>query len=86
MAEIDERLDRVRELLKDPDFLEGNGLSNEVNIRMFCYEAKDEMRVRHFVEQILTDQTLPCHLKENNHYYATNLLEYNSNGILRPIP
>ena len=29
---IDERLDRVRELLKNPDFLEGNGLSNEVNI------------------------------------------------------
>ena len=65
---IDERLDRVWELLRDPDFLEGNGLSNEVNIRMFCYEAKGEMRVRHFVEQILTDQTLPCHLKENNLY------------------
>lgn len=65
---IDKRLDRVRELLKDPDFLEGNGLSNEVNIRMFCYEAKDEMRVRHFVRQILTDQTLPCRLKENNLY------------------
>ena len=42
-GEIDERLDKVRELLKDPDFLEGNGLSNEVNIRMFCYEAKDEI-------------------------------------------
>ena len=67
-GEIDERLDKVRELLKDPDFLEGNGLSNEVNIRMFCYEAKDEMRVRHFVQQILTDQTLPCHLKEYNLY------------------
>ena len=65
---IDERLDKVRELLKDPDFLEGNGLSNEVNIRMFCYEAKDEMRVRHFVRQILTDQTLPCRLQENNLY------------------
>lgn len=65
---IDERLDNVRELLKDPDFLEGNGLSNEVNIRMFCYEAKDEMRVRYFVEQIMADQTLPCHLKENNLY------------------
>lgn len=65
---IDERLDRVWDLLKNPDFLEGNGLSNEVNIRMFCYEAKDEMRVRHFVQQILTDQTLPCRLKENNLY------------------
>lgn len=67
-GEIDERLDKVRELLKDPDFLEGNGLSNEVNIRMFCYKAKDEMHVRHFVQQILTDQTLPCHLKEYNLY------------------
>ena len=63
---IDERLDRVRELLKAPDFLEGNCLPNEVNIRMFCYEAKNEMRIRHFVQQILTDQTLPCRLKENN--------------------
>lgn len=65
---IDERLDKVRELLKDTDFLEGNGLSNEVNIRMFCYEAEYEMRVRHFIEQIMTDQTLPCRLKENNLY------------------
>lgn len=68
MADIDERLDKARELLKDPDFLEGNGLSNEVNIRICCYEAKDEMRVRHFVNQIMTDQTLPCHLIENNLY------------------
>ena len=68
MSNIDERLDRVRELLKDPDFLEGNGLSNEVNIRMFCYEAKDEMRVRHFTSQIMADQSLPCHLIEKNLY------------------
>ena len=68
MSEIDERLDRVRDLLKDPDFLEGNGLSNEVNIRICCYEAKDEMRVRHFVEQIMADQSLPCHLVEHNLY------------------
>ena len=68
MSNIDECLDKVRKLLKNPDFLEGNGLSNEVNIRMFCYEAKDEMRVRHFVNQIMADQTLPCHLIENNLY------------------
>ncbi|HCR84100.1 MAG TPA: DUF1788 domain-containing protein, partial [Lachnospiraceae bacterium] len=32
MSNIDECLDKVRKLLKNPDFLEGNGLSNEVNI------------------------------------------------------
>jgi len=68
MAEIDERLDRVRKLLKDPDFLAGNGLSNEVNIRICCYDAADEMRVRHFIKQIMADQSLPCNLKEKNLY------------------
>lgn len=65
---IDERLDKVRELLMDPDFLQGNGLSNEVNIRIFCYDPKDEMRVRHFTKRLLTDQALPCHLVEKNLY------------------
>ena len=68
MSDITERLDKVRELLKDPDFLEGKGLSNEVNIRIFCYEADQEMAVRHFVNQVMADQTLPCHLIEANLY------------------
>lgn len=68
MVNIDERLDRVRQLLNDPDFLEGNGLSNEVNIRICCYDAIDEMRVRHFVNRIMKDQSLPCRLIENNLY------------------
>lgn len=65
---INKRLDEVRELLKTHDFLEGDGLSNEVNIRIFCYEAKDEMRIRHFIEQLLSDKTLPCCLREHNLY------------------
>ena len=37
MNDINERLDKIRELLRDSDFLDGKGLSNEVNIRIFCY-------------------------------------------------
>lgn len=62
MSDIKERLDRVRELIEDRDFLEGKGLSNEVNIRIFCYDAKEEMAVKHFVNQIKTDQSLSCRL------------------------
>lgn len=62
MKKISERLDKVRTLIQDRDFLEGKGLSNEVNIRIFCYEPEDEMMVRHFIEQIKVDQTLNCHL------------------------
>lgn len=66
MQTIEQRLDRVRALLGDKDFLAGKGLSNEVNIRIFPYDAHDEMAVRHFTEQLLTDATLPCRIIHRN--------------------
>lgn len=68
MSMIETRLDKVRELLSDDDFLAGKGLSNEVNIRIFCYDPEDEIAVRHFVEQIKTDQGQRCRLIERNLY------------------
>ncbi len=62
MSDIKERLDKVRALIQKPEFLEGKGLSNEVNIRIFCYEPENEMVVRHFVNQLEIDQSLECHL------------------------
>ena len=52
MSDIGPRLDQVRELLQNKDFLAGKGLSNEVNIRIFCYHPEDEMEVRHFSNKI----------------------------------
>lgn len=68
MSDIRERLDKLRELVQNRDFLEGRGLSNEVNIRIFCYDPSEEMVVQHFINQITTDQTLDCHLIECNLY------------------
>ena len=68
MSELTERLDNLKVLLQDRDFLEGKGLSNEVNIRMFCYDAADEMAVRHFIEKVTTDQTLSSNVVEYNLY------------------
>lgn len=68
MGNINERLDQVKLLIQDADFLEGKGLSNEVNIRIFCYEAEDEMAVRHFIKKIKNDKTLNCNLIEFNLY------------------
>ena len=50
MQTIEERLDHVRELLADSDFLSGKGLSNEVNIRIFPYDPKDHCRVVSSIE------------------------------------
>lgn len=63
-----ERLDNLRQAIQEPDFLEGKGLSNEVYIRIFCYDAEDEMIVHHFVEQVKTDQTMNCRLIDCNLY------------------
>lgn len=68
MSDVKERLDKVRALIQEPDFLEGKGLSNEVNIRIFCYAPEDEMAVRHFISQLATDQNLNCNLKICNLY------------------
>lgn len=68
MSNLMERLDNLRALIQEPDFLEGKGLSNEVNIRIFCYDAEEEMIVQHFVEQITTDESLDCRVVECNLY------------------
>ena len=58
MSELTERLDALRALIQSHGFLTGDGLSNEVNIRSFCYAAEDEMPVQHFIRQLTTDQGL----------------------------
>ena len=68
MSNITERLDNLKLEMQKPEFLEGKGLSNEVNIRIFCYDPEEEMIVRHFVEQIISDVTMECHPIERNLY------------------
>lgn len=68
MSELKERLDSLRSLIQEPEFLEGKGLSNEVNIRIFCYDPSEEMMVRHFTQQVMADQSMNCHLIEYDLY------------------
>ena len=65
---LQERLDGLRNLIQKPDFLYGRGLSNEVNIRLFCYKAEDELIVQHFLEHLRKDDSLPCNIVECDLY------------------
>lgn len=85
MSGIKEHLDNLRSRIQEPDFLEGKGLSNEVNIHMFCYEAEDEMIVQHFLNQLKTDQSISCRLIECN-LYKTFLSICEDLDILDAIP
>ena len=68
MDNLTERLDALRQKLQESDFLQRKGLSNEVGIWIFQYNAADEMAVRHFTRQIAADQELHCRIIERNLY------------------
>lgn len=68
MGNIQEKLDEIRQMIQNPDFIAGRGLSNEVNIHILSYDPKDEMKIRHFVKQMHKDHTLKCNLIECNLY------------------
>lgn len=68
MKSVKERLDALRSLIQTPEFLQGKGLSNEVNIRMFCYDPKEEMPVRYFTRKLLQDRNLSCRLIHRDLY------------------
>ena len=68
MSEIMRRLDSLRELIQSKEFLDGKGLSNEVNIPDLLLRCQDEMTVRHFTDRLVTNQSLDCHLIEYNLY------------------
>lgn len=67
MDEINKRLDNLKQMIQQDEFLEGKGLSNEVNIRIFCYDPEDEMTVLHFTEQ-LKEESLSCNIIECDLY------------------
>ena len=84
MSDLVSRLDDLKKLIQEDDFLKGRGLSNEVNIRIFCYAPKDEMIVRHFVEK-LRNESLKCHVQIVD-LYETFLSICEDMGILDSIP
>ncbi len=85
MSTIGERLDQLRNLVQSPEFLEGKGLSNEVNIRIFCYDVAQEMAVQHFVAHLKTDPLLNCRIIECN-LYKTFLSICDDLDIMDAIP
>lgn len=67
MATLSERLDAIKERIQSDEYLDGKGLSNELNITVFCYDPKEEMTVRHFLEQIKAEK-LSCNIFEFDLY------------------
>ena len=52
MLSIEQRLDKIEEVIKKPSFRRNNGLGNEVGYYIFDYPAEQELVVRERVEYI----------------------------------
>ncbi len=68
MGNLNKKLDKLQALIQEENFLTGKGLSNEVNIWIFCYDPKEEMAVRHFMKQLMENSSLQCRIIEQNLY------------------
>ena len=61
-------LDRIRERISDPNFLENKGLSNEVGIHVFCYDPADELVVQDYIRRIKEESGTPYRIIECDLY------------------
>ena len=52
MKSLDERLRMIEEVISDKDFRKNKGLSNEVGYYIFDYSAKEELKVRSYLEYL----------------------------------
>lgn len=52
MTNINARLDQIIPKIKEPKFLEGKGLGNEISFYIFDYDPKDELLVRDYIKVI----------------------------------
>lgn len=77
---FEQRLDRLRERIVQPDFLANRGPSNEIGLYVFQYEPQRELDLRIYLEH-LKAQNLPCHICECN-LWQTMLGCCKSKGIL----
>ena len=67
MSSLNERLDAIKAKIQSDEYLDGKGLSNELNITVFCYDPKEEMTIRHFLSQIKSEK-LECNIFEFDLY------------------
>jgi len=66
MTDLNKRLDNLKQKIATPEFLNNEGLANEVGIYIFPYDAKEEMTVRHFLQTLLDNPPANCNIIEKN--------------------
>ena len=66
---IDEKIGKIEQKIKEPSFLENKGLSNEVGYYIFDYDPKYELKVREEVSRLTNKYT-------NDSSYPFSIVEF----------
>ncbi len=51
---------KIRNHVSSPHFLQGKGLSNEVNISVYSYDPQKDGQMRRIIASLVADNSLPC--------------------------
>lgn len=65
---IMQELDRIKDRISDPSFLQNEGLSNEVGIHVFCYDPQDELVVQDYIRRLKNETNTPYRIIECDLY------------------
>lgn len=65
---IMQELDRIKDRISDPSFLQNEGLSNEVGIHVFCYDPQDELVVQDYIRRLKNETNTPYRIVECDLY------------------
>lgn len=57
-VELSKQFDKLKSKMKNSDFQNNAGLSNEVGYYIFSYDARQELTVRSFIEEFQTSMTI----------------------------
>ncbi|UWG96531.1 DUF1788 domain-containing protein [Dehalobacter sp. DCM] len=68
MADIKQKLDRIKGRISDANFLANKGLSNEVGIHVFKYEPQHELIVRNYIERLVNTPSDDYRVLERDMY------------------
>ena len=68
MADIKQKLDKIKGRISDANFLANKGLSNEVGIHVFCYNSADELIVREYIEKFVNTPSDEYRVVERDMY------------------
>ncbi len=85
MSNIKQELDKIKARISDANFLANKGLSNEVGIHVFKYNAKHELIVRQFIESLVNTPSDEYRIIECDMYkILLEILE--EKNILKAVP